>query len=420
MYALVDCNNFYASCERLFQPWMNGKPVVVLSNNDGCVIARSNEAKAIGIEMGALPFMIEDLLAKHQVEVRSSNYVLYGDMSSRVMATLDLFSPNVEHYSIDESFLDLHDLIGVDLFDHGVNLRATVHQHTGIPVSVGIASTKTLAKAANKRAKKTSAGVFVIPDEQTRIEVLSSMDVGDIWGVGHRNAYKLRYWGIHTALDFANAPRSMIRGKLTVVGSRLQDELNGTPCADLELEAPPKQEICTSRSFGKMMTDYDDLEEATLNFTARCALKLRKQRSAANVITVFAYTNRFREDLAQYNGTRSITLPVASNDTAELCHYARIALKSIFRPGYRYKKTGCIVQNLVPERNVQSALFDVGDRDKKRKVMEVMDLVNRKYGRDRMRVGAQGYGKRWHLRCEQRSRAYTTRLSELLEVNVDQ
>ncbi len=417
MFALVDCNNFYASCERVFEPALNGRPVVALSNNDGCVIARSAEAKAIGIAMGALPFEIKALIAEHKVVLRSSNYVLYGDMSNRVMETLRAFSPNIENYSIDESFLDLHHMQGVDLVQHAHRMRDTVFRHTGIPVSVGLACTKTLAKAANKMAKKGN-GVHLIADEADRVDVLGRMEVGDVWGIGRRHAFRLGKFGVHTALDLANANPAWVRSQLTVVGARLQEELRGMPCADLELLAPPKQMICTSRSFGKMQTRYADVEEAVMNFASRCAAKLRKQHSAANILNVFVETNRFREDLPQYNRSRTIALPVATSDTMELCAYARIALRSIFREGMHYKKAGCIVQALVPEDAAQAALFDPMDRDKGRMVMGTMDAINGKQGRDRVRIAAQGYARTWRLRSENLSPAYTTRWSELMGVVV--
>lgn len=417
MFALVDCNNFYASCERVFEPALNGRPVVVLSNNDGCVIARSAEAKAIGIAMGALPFEIKALLKEHRVVVRSSNYVLYGDMSNRVMGTLGGFSPHIEHYSIDESFLDLHRMHGVDLVQHAQRLRDTVFRHTGIPVSVGIACTKTLAKAANKMAKNGN-GVFLIGDEATRVDVLRGMEVGDVWGIGRRHAFRLGKHGIRTALDLANANPAWIRSQLTVVGARLQEELRGMPCADLELQAPPKQMICTSRSFGKMQTRYGDVEEAVMNFASRCAAKLRRQGSAANLLQVFVETNRFRPDLPQHNRSRTIALPVATSDTMELSKYARVALRSIFREGMHYKKAGCVVQALVPEHTAQTALFDPVDRARRRLVMSALDSINHKYGRDRVRLATQGYARTWRLRSEHLSPAYTTRWSELMGVVV--
>jgi DNA polymerase V len=415
MFALVDCNNFYASCERVFEPGLNGRPVVVLSNNDGCVIARSAEAKAIGIAMGALPFEIKALLDEHKVVVRSSNYVLYGDMSNRVMETLRAFSPNIENYSIDESFLDLHHMHGVDLVQHAHRIRDTVFQHTGIPVSVGLAPTKTLAKAANRMGKKGN-GVFLIGDEATRVHVLRGMEAGDVWGIGRRHAFLLGKFGVHTALHLANANPAWVRSQLTVVGARLQEELRGIPCTDLELLAPPKQMICTSRSFGKMQTRYEDVEEAVMNFASRCAAKLRRQGSAANILNVFVETNRFREDLPQYNRSRSTALPVATSDSMELCGYAKVALRSIFRAGMHYKKAGCIVQGLVPEKEMQVALFDPVDRDRGRVVMTAIDAINSKQGRDRVRIAAQGYARTWRLRSENLSPAYTTRWSELMPV----
>jgi DNA polymerase V len=417
MYALVDCNSFYASAECVFQPWMWGKPVVVLSNNDGCVIARSAEAKALGIAMGALPFEIKDLIQRHGVEVFSSNYVLYGDMSDRVMSTLRLFSPNIEYYSIDEAFLDVFNLVDVDLMAHAREIRSTVRRHTGIPVSVGMGPTKTLAKAANKAAKK-NGGVFLIGDDAARRALLGSMDVEDVWGISRRTGAKLKPQGVHTALQFAEANAAWVRKTMGVVGARLQLELNGTPCADLELHPPAKQMICTSRSFGSNQTHYGDVEEAVMTFASRCAAKLRAQGSAAQLMQVFVHTNAFREDLAQYSNARTAAFPVASNSAGELCHYARGLLRRIWREGYAYKKAGVIVSGIVPEAPPQIALWDERPRERERVAMAVLDRMNARYGRDTVRVSAQGYTKRWRLRQGRLTPAYTTRWHELQKVKV--
>lgn len=416
MIALVDCNNFYASCERLFQPKLEGKPVVVLSNNDGCVIARSNEAKALGIPMGAPAFEFDELFQQHQVQVFSSNYELYGDISSRVVATLNEFTPEIEVYSIDECFLNLSGF--PDLPAYALRIRETVKQNTGIPTCVGVGATKTLAKAANRYAKKNSpTGVFVIDTEKAREQVLSWMEVGDVWGIGRRLGKWLIAHKVTTAWQFANADKAWIRSKMGVVGVRLVEELNGIPCADLEELPPPKQEICTSRSFGRNIGEKDTLRQAVSTHATRCAEKLRSQGSCAGSITVFMHTNAFRAQDPQYYGTLTIPLLTATNDTTELIRYAMLALDRVYREGYRYKKAGVIVREIVPESQVQASLFDSReDRPKRRALMGAIDSINAVMGRDQVRVATAGYSKDWKLRQEKKSPCYTTRRSDVLHV----
>lgn len=420
MFALVDCNNFYASCERVFNPGLIGKPVIVLSNNDGCVIARSNEAKALGIRMGQPAFEIEDLLKRHSVNVYSSNYALYGDLSNRVMSILSGFSPDMEIYSIDEAFLGLHGFTHTNLYEYARKIRNTTTKNTGIPVSVGVAQTKTLAKVANHFAKKKpeNNGVYFIDSEGKREISLKSFDVGEVWGIGYQYDKFLRRYGIKTAWDFSQAPAAWVRKHMSVVGLRTQKELLGIPCYDLEVKAPAKKAICTSRSFGSMQTEQTAIEEAISTFASRCSYKLRTQKTYANIIMVFINTNPFRNDLPQYSASRVIHLPVASNSSIELVHYALIAFRSVFKPGYRFKKAGVIVSGITAESSLQGSLFDEVNRERHYNAMIALDKLNSRYGRDTVHLAAQGTGRKWKLRQEKLSPCYTTRWNEIMTVKV--
>ena len=322
MYGLVDCNNFYASCERAFNPSLNGKPVIVLSNNDGCVIARSNEAKALGIKMGVPAYQIKDLVKQYDIAVFSPNYILYGDMSARVMSLLADMAPEIEVYSIDEAFLNLAGI--KDLQSLGANIVRKVSRGTGIPVSLGIAQTKTLAKMANKFAKKYPAynRLCIIDTEEKRIKALKLFEIGDVWGIGRRQAAKLEKQGVKTAFDFTQLPGSWVRKNMTVVGERTWKELRGISCIDMETAPPAKKQICTSRSFGKMVEDIDTISEAIATHASTCAQKLREQKSFAQSLMVFIHTNNFREDLPQYWKNTIVQLPVPTSDTLEIVHYA--------------------------------------------------------------------------------------------------
>lgn len=418
MYALVDCNNFFASCERVFQPNLRNVPIIVLSNNDGCVVARSSEAKALGIPMGEPVFKLAKLIERHGIVVFSSNYALYGDMSHRVMTMLSQFVEDMEIYSIDESFLSLKGFDNYNLKDYGSTIVRTVTKGTGIPVSMGIAPTKTLAKMASKYAKKYKGynGVCVIDNEEKRIKALKQFDIGDVWGIGSRYRKKLEYYGVKTAYDFTQKSESWVRKMMTVVGVRTWKELRGIPSIELEKVAPDKQTICTSRSFGELIEDFDTLMESVANFTASCARKLRAQRSCASMLQVFIYTNRFREDLPQYSNSQMITVPTPTSDVTELIHYARLALKNIYKEGYQYKKAGVIVMDIVPQSCVQQNLFDERDRIKHEKVLEVLDAVHKKYGTRILKVAAQGTGKKWALKSEYLSKQYTTNPDDFIEI----
>lgn len=413
MYGLVDCNNFYASCERVFNPSLNGKPVVVLSNNDGCVIARSNEAKALGIKMGIPAYQIKDLVSSHGVAVFSSNYTLYGDMSGRVMSMLAELSPEIEVYSIDEAFLNLHGIRDLDIIGRKMVDRVT--RGTGIPVSLGAAPTKTLAKIANKFAKKYPAynQLCIIDSEEKRIKALQLTEIGDVWGIGRRQAAKLQKEGIKTAYDFTRFSGSWVRKNMTVVGERTWKELQGISCIDMETAPPAKKQICTSRSFGKMLTDIETISEAIASHASTCAKKLRHQHSYATSLMVFIHTNNFREDLPQYWRNIVLHLPVPTNDTQEIVRYALSGLKSIFLNGYQYKKAGVIITEIT--EGAQLGLFDHVDRDKQERLMQAIDKINGEHGNN-IKLAVQGTGRGWKLKQEQLSGHYTTNLNQIIDI----
>ena len=397
MIALVDCNNFYASCERAFNPNWNNRPVVVLSNNDGCVIARSNEAKALGIKMGVPAYQIKNEIERYGIGVFSSNYTLYGDMSNRVMTMLSSYSPNIEVYSIDECFLDFSGFERYDLKEYGEDIVRAVTKGTGIPVSMGIAPTKTLAKVANKFAKKYKGykGVCIIDTEEKRIEALKRTEIGDVWGIGHRYTKRLALYGVSTAYDFAQMPKA---------------------CIDLELVTPDKKQICTSRAFGEAISEIEGLEEAVSSYASICAGKLRKQRSCAQVLMVFIHTNNFREDLPQYFQNCVVKLPVPTNNTPEIVHYALIALRNIYRKGYFFKKAGVIIIDIVPDSAIQQNMFDNVDRERQKKLMKVVDRLNSGFNRNNLTLAVQGGRRKWKLKQELLSPCYTTRLSDIINI----
>jgi len=415
--ALVDCNNFYASCERVFQPALRGKPVVVLSNNDGCVIARSNEAKALGIDMGEPWHICRKRVDTGGVIVRSSNYTLYGDLSARVMQILAGFTPDLEIYSIDEAFLGF---AGFEdrLVPHARELRRTVLQWTGIPVSVGIAPTKTLAKVANRRAKKdpACAGVFVLQNEAAIDAELSAIELTDLWGVARRLAARLRDLGIANPLMLKRTDPRFLRERFNVVLERLVLELRGIPCMVLEDTPPQRKSIMVSRSFSRMLDTRHELKEAVATFAARAAEKLRSQKLAAGRMIVFLHTNRFRPQDAQYDGVQPVTLPVATADTGRLLAAAEHGLAALYRPGFRYKKAGVILLDLAAAEAVQRELFDAADSPASRARMRAVDALNRRFGRDTVCYAASGVRRAWKLRMGYLSPRYTTSWEELLRV----
>jgi len=419
MYALVDCNNFFVSAERVFNSSLEGKPVIVLSNNDGCAISRSNEAKALGIKMGANFFEIENIVKQHNVQVFSTNFVLYADMSLRVKGLLNIYCPNIEDYSIDESFLDFNGFDAhYNLKEYCTNIADTIKQGTGIPVSVGLAPTKTLAKVANKYAKKYPGykSVCVIDTEDKRITALKKFEIGDVWGIGRQHTKRLTEMGIKTAFDFTQLHRAWVRKNMTVIGERTWRELLGEPCIQMESVQSDKQSIMVSRSFGKMIPDYKTLSEAVSTYSSMVAAKLRTQKSCAKSLLVFVDTNPYREDLKQYSQHIVMNLPVATNSTTEIIRYALEGLRTIFKPDYLYKKAGIMAMDICSQNAVQSNLFDTVNRIKDKNLMDVLDTVNNKYGRNTLKIAVMGDGRAWKIKQERLSPCYTTRMSDFPKV----
>jgi DNA polymerase V len=409
VFALVDCNNFYASCERVFNPMLEGKPLVVLSNNDGCVVARSNEAKALGIGMGVPEFQVRPLLRAHRVQVFSSNYTLYGDMSQRVMETLEQFSPDLEVYSIDEAFLSLVGFEHRDLMEHGRLIRRTVKQWTGIPVSVGIAKTKTLAKIANRIAKRTpdTGGVFNLLTCPDRDALLGRIAVQDVWGIGPSHARLLKQDGITTARQLSEADDQWIRKRMGIVGLRLVMELRGISCLDLEQCPAPKQSLTCSRAFGTLINTLAEMEEAVSVYTSRVSEKLRREGLAATVLTVCLTTNEFKEG-PQYSNTLTLKLPIVTDNTSELIRSALQGIRAIYREGYLYKKAGVILTGLVSVSQTQDDLFECKDRGRSKRLMSALDSVNDRWGAGTLHYASSGITKAWRTQFHHRSPAYTT------------
>jgi DNA polymerase V len=416
MIALIDCNNFYVSCERVFQPALIGRALIVLSNNDGCAIARSEEAKALGVKMAQPVHLINDLIEQNNIAVYSSNYTLYDNMSKRVMDVIKSFVPRTEVYSIDEIFADLSGIQKDYLPELAQKIRENVMSNTGIPVSVGIAPTKALAKMANRYAKKTrpDEGVFVAGTQELIDMMLRFTEVGDIWGIGKQLETLLRTKGFNTAYEFVcKAPEEWIRKEMTVVGQRLYNELKGISCIKWDEERPTRKNICTSRSFGNLITTKSEIRHAIAKFTSSCAEKLRKEYTCAKKVNVFIKTNPHRPTDKQYEQSITLELQVASNLTTELMKYSMKALDMIFQSGYNYQKAGVIVLDLISEKQVQLGLFDNKNRSKDKRLMESVDKVNRIFGKDSVRYGVQGYSKKWHLKQGNLSLQYTTNLSHI-------
>lgn len=415
MFALIDCNNFYASCERVFNPSLNGKPVLILSNNDGCVIARSNEAKALGIPMGAPAFKFKEVIENGEVHVFSSNFALYGDMSNRVMTILGTFCPKMEIYSIDEAFLDFS---GFDLYNLealGRDIRKQVLQWTGIPVSVGFAHTKALAKVANRIAKKytdRTGGVYTIDTEEQRIKALKWLKIEDVWGIGRQHARRLKEMNVLNAYQFTQLTDRWVRDMMTVVGLRLKLDLQGEPTLQLE-DVRDKKSIATTRSFDHNYKDLTLIKERVASFAVSCAEKLRRQHCCCQSVMVFLHTNGFREDQPQYSKNIVIKLPFATNSSIEIVKFAVMGLEQIFREGYGYKKAGVIVSDFSPEDNQQLTLFE--SRNVKHiELMKAVDNINRSMGQQKVRLAAQEPGRVWKMKQERLSPRYTTNLNEII------
>ena len=417
MLALADCNNFYASCERVFQPKLQNKPVVVLSNNDGCIIARSNEAKALGIKMGEPAFKLKPIIKKENVHVFSSNFTLYGDMSKRVMSTMREEVKRMEVYSIDEAFMDFKNEGSPK--EKAIAIRKKVMQYTGIPISIGVAPTKTLCKVAGLIAKKyTSTGVFVL-DEPLLIErALKWLPIDELWGVGRKHAKLLNNFGIKTAFDLCKADDSWIKRRLSVVGLRMVKELRGIPCFVLEENAKQKKNICTSRSFGKEISQLHELKESISSFANDCAYKLRQQKSCATRITVFITTNPFKPQAKQYKGMTSLTMDSPSNDSIQIVRLALEGLNKIYRDNHVYKKAGIIVSDIVPQSQQQLSLFESINRKKHQKIMSSIDQINDRMGKNKVRLAVQGYKASWNIKQEKLSPCYSTRIKDALIVKL--
>ena len=423
LFGLADCNNFYCSCERVFHPDLIGKPVVVLSNNDGCVIARSEESKALGIKMGDVFYQVKDRLEQNDVAVFSSNYNLYGDMSRRVMSLLSRYSPKVDVYSIDEAFLDFTGMgTSEELTEYCRKMVRHIGKGTGIPISLGIAPTKTLAKMASKFAKKHKGyeGVCLMDTDEKREKALKLFDVADVWGIGHRSVEKLNYYGIKTAWDLTQKSESWVKREMTVTGVRTWKELRGESCISIE-ELPHKKSICTSRSFAEQgLNKLAEVEEAIANFAAQCSRKLREQHTVCSSMTVFAHTSRFRQDLPQSYIYQTVNLIVPSNDQQELVSLAVKTLRANWKEGdgYFYKKAGVILWGICRDNAIQTNLFDQVDREKQAALAKAIDAINRKNGHNKIRVAVQGDEKGWQLKREYISKQYTTNLDDVIVLKV--
>lgn len=414
IFALVDCNNFYVSCERVFNPKLENRPVVVLSNNDGCVVARSNEAKALNIGMGVPAFEVAGLIKRHGIEVFSSNYTLYADMSRRVMQTLAAFTPEIEIYSIDEAFLNLAGF-GPVLTDYGRRIQRTVKQWTGMPVSIGIACTKTLAKIANHLAKHSAGldGVMDLSASADIEQVLAEVPLEKVWGIGIRSAIKLKRAGLKTALDLSRADISWIRNKFGVVGVRTVYELRGDCCYPLEDSPPGAASIVVSRMFGTPVESVGQLREAAATYAARAGEKLREHNLAASLQTVFVNTSRFIKN--KYFNSHTFVFETATSDTTELIRAALSSIERLYRKNYKFKKCGVVLLGLVPLDRVQRNLFDGIDREKSQRLMRAVDAVNARMDTP-LYWAAEGLRKDWHVQFRRRSKKFTTSWDELPEV----
>ncbi|MBL7781579.1 MAG: Y-family DNA polymerase [Saprospiraceae bacterium] len=418
MVALVDVNNFYVSCERVFCPALRGQPVIVLSNNDGCVVSRSDEAKALQIGMGQPVFEIRELIRKNRVHVFSSNYALYGDMSARVMNTLRQFAPSLEVYSVDESFLDFSGMQRFDLAAHALNIRKTVWRWVGVPVCVGVGPTKVLAKVANHIAKKDKAGNGVCLLENNWESDLKTLDISDVWGIGRQYTKLLHLHGIRTAYDLTQANDAWVRKHLSVVGLRIKKELEGEACIHLETDVPNKKNVGTTRTFRHPLSTKNELGEALADFAARCGEKLRKQQSSATMLTAYIQTNHLAAGEQQYSRSFTLTFHTPTNSTLQLVNAAKFALDKIFRAGYRYKRAGVLLGELVhPHAGGQMSLFDNLDHAKHTRLMAALDSVNTRFGRNTVRTAAQSLGGSARLTQQNRlSPGYTTKWKEALRV----
>lgn len=423
LIALVDCNNFYVSCERVFRPDLIGKPVAVLSNNDGCIVARSQEVKDLGIKMGVPVYQIQHLVEQHNIQLFSSNYALYADMSARVMAILEAFSPSLEVYSIDESFLDLTGICQQEPIAYGQKIRKAVYRATGIPVCVGMGPTKTLAKLANYAAKKwkKTEGVLDLSDAVRRTKLMRIVPVGEVWGIGSRTSAKLNQQGIHTVYDLASQPSKHIQTQFNIVVAKTVMELNGIACLELESIAPDKQQIVCSRSFSRKLTSYNELAQALAEYCSRATEKLRKQKSLTGCITIFIRTNPFNEKEPQYQRSASVKLNTATQDTRIIITVAKRLLKELFKIGYRYQKCGVQLTAIKPTNAPrQIELFEFTDNQlpcRSQALMSVMDEVNQRFPKAII-IAATGFDQTWKSKNKNISKSYTTNWNDLVSVKL--
>jgi len=418
MFALVDCNNFYASCERVFNPNLIGKPVAILSNNDGCVISRSDEAKALGLPMGAPIFKWESFCKANNVTVLSSNYPLYGDMSSRVMSILKQYSPEVEVYSIDESFLYFKGFDNYDLTKYGLEIKSRILKWTGIPTCVGIAPTKALSKVANKIARKypnQTKGVYVMDTEEKRIKALKWLSVEDVWGLGRQLSKRLQTKGCKTAFDFTQLPDVWVKKNFSVVEARLKRDLEGIPTLKLDEIITQKKMIATTRSFDYSYSDIEYIKERVSTFAVSCAEKLRKQGSSCHVIIVMLKSDKHKKELEQHRTSTSINLTYPTSSSLIISNCAISALMSIFKKGIQYKKAGVIVTGLVPIDNHQLHLFDA-ENPKHQPLMKSIDSLNAKYKNNKIRIANQDLKRTWKMRQDRLSPRYTTNINDIIVV----
>jgi DNA polymerase V len=415
--AIADANEFYVSCERVFDPRLRGRPVVVLSNNDGCVISRSKEAKALGIGMGVPLFKVRNVVEENGVAVFSSNYALYGDLSLRLADAFHEFTPDVEVYSIDEAFLGLEERPGQSFRDYGLEIKAKVYKWTGVPCSLGISQTKTLAKVAQRFTKKhpETQGVLDLTDPSDQAAVLDETPVGDLWGVGPAYAKMLKGAGLDTARKLRDADRRWVRQRMTVVGARIVEELRGVSCIPLERCPQARKSVTCSRSFGVPVESIEELREAVAVYMTKAAERLRRARLAAGVVTVFINTNRFSAE-PQYSNSATSELAYSTDSTEELLGWALKGLEQIYRPGFRYKKAGVMLNRLTPADGLSMRLFGDERFEKSRRVMRAVDEINNRFGRHTVRFSAARPAGRWETKFLRRSRRYTTCLSEVLRV----
>lgn len=415
MIGLVDCNNFYASCERVFRPHLKKKPVIVLSNNDGCVIARSNESKDLGIKMGEPVFKIKEIIKNNNIHVFSSNFSLYGDLSNRVMETLKSETKAIEIYSIDEAFLDFKDFIDLG---RATKIKSKVQKWTGIPVSIGVSFTKTLSKVANQIAKTKNEGVCILDDDIVIKKALSNFPIEKLWGIGKNYTGRLKALNILTALDLRGTNPSLLRQNFPISIIRMQKELKGHMVYDLETFKSRKKSICTSRSFGKEVKEFNNLKELVCNFANNCALKLRKENSVCSKVSIFLMTNRFNLTVAQHNPTITMHFDTPTSDSMEIISATSKAVRLIYEPGFSYKKAGVVLHEIKSNKQIQMSCFDILKRKKRNKLMKSIDELNSIMGNNKIRFASQGFNEFWKAKRKKLSPSYTTKYEDILKIKI--